>query len=114
MAMTLKERQIAFLDEMITFYSEDPLRRAKTDSGCEYQTIDGRKCAIGRHLLYYDQNMEDRGVDDLVHSFPNCLPKEILDLSVPFLKECQGFHDNGRWDDKEDIQQRRESIVTKL
>lgn len=111
---TLKDRQIAFLDEMIEFYSADPSRRANTQHGCEYQTTDGRKCAIGRHLTFYNPGMEERGVDDIVYKFPGCLPKEILDLSTEFLSQCQELHDNGNWEDKEDIRGYREYIVKTL
>ncbi len=44
--------QLAELDDMVRFYSEDIRRRAQGEGnvGCQYETRDGRKCAIGRRL----------------------------------------------------------------
>lgn len=38
------------IKETVEFYWADPSRRAATEQGCKYQTVDGRMCAVGRCL----------------------------------------------------------------
>lgn len=39
------------ITDTVTYYEEDPSRRAYSDQlGYQYQTEDGRRCAIGRYL----------------------------------------------------------------
>lgn len=98
----LKAARYAFLDDMLSFYSVDPVgRRGKGDytingrvtSGCVYRSSDGRKCSIGRYIPddKYTPDMEGNAVDyQIIFS---ALPDEIQALGESFLKTLQGIHD---------------------
>jgi hypothetical protein len=103
-----------FLDELIAYYSADPVGRRGTkpstnhDSDyipvttCYYRhpVYPERKCAIGRHIPddKYSDEIEGSGVCGKVMVL---LPQEIQDLGESFLAECQQLHDNNEhWDDK--------------
>ncbi len=94
MENNIKDRQLAFLEDTIKFYSEDVSRRAITGEGrCMYRTADGRKCAIGRHIPddKYTKVIETSSVGELVMI---CLPEEIQELGKSFLNSVQMLHDN--------------------
>ena len=42
---------LRILDETVAYYGKNPdKRRAATETGCQYRTDDGRRCAVGRLL----------------------------------------------------------------
>jgi hypothetical protein len=46
-----KAEALKLIDETVAYYAADPQRRrAKDNSGCSYETDDGRRCAVGRCL----------------------------------------------------------------
>lgn len=91
----LQQRQLAFLEDTITYYSEDVNRRATINERCMYRTPDGKKCAIGRYIP------DDKYCDD--YEGFNCsyiidmLPKEIQEFNMIFLKEIQRLHDKDEY-----------------
>jgi len=101
--MTIEERRLAFLNETVEFYSQDPKGRravlAKfTMPTCRYRTDDGRKCAIGRHIPddLYHTGMEGALTTETMKT----LPSEISELGISFLEAVQGLHDNNKyWDE---------------
>lgn len=95
--------RLAFLQDTITYYTTDVNRRAveKDDYGfvnCSYKTTDGRKCAIGRHLLDNNISLEGKSVtSEIVQSL---LPEEIKLLGIDFLWAIQRLHDeNAFWNE---------------
>lgn len=104
--MTKKE----FLDDMVAFYSVDPIdRRAVNYDVCKYKTTDGKKCAIGRWILdeNYDKDFEGNGIqswktyESTGKTILQSLPEEIQLLGDEFLRDVQNLHDNRTyWDDK--------------
>lgn len=94
-----KQRRIKFLNDMIQYYSEDVLRRSKSEDGdwCCYLAYNGNKCAIGRWIPKekYISSVERNGVNAFVLSI---LPKEIANLDKCFLQDVQFLHDgNHNW-----------------
>lgn len=51
MSNTTPMTEEEIVTETVLFYAEDPKRVARTDVGCMYRTVDGRKCAVGRCML---------------------------------------------------------------
>lgn len=106
----LKKARQEFLDEMVSFYSADPVDRRSINAGntCYYRHPDGvRKCSIGRYIPddKYDPDMEDRNVFVFINNEPslvkfnNVLPVEIQNLSGFFLRKIQYLHDDDKsWD----------------
>lgn len=109
--MTLKEKQLAFLNETIAHYNSKN-RCVDLKLGCVYaptQTSAG--CAIGRHLPLelaqgFDQLAKDNqgcpdgigwGVSaDRIYSK---LPESLKELGMTFLARMQSLHDNeNNWD----------------
>ena len=39
------------IDETVAYYSADTKRRADTIDGCQYYTVEGNMCAVGRCLI---------------------------------------------------------------
>lgn len=89
--------RLEFLQDLIDFYSADTSRRSlgKHAGNCQYR-YNGKACAIGRHLLFYDYAMEGMRVHQLVQTF-DCLSPEILNLGVDFLDEMQFLHDSDNY-----------------
>lgn len=100
--LELKQKQLAFLEETIAYYSSDTSRRAIMKSKqCMYRTTDGKKCAIGRHIPdeLYASRMETKRC---AHSdvWP-AIPPELQDLGREFLAGVQILHDDSDyWNDK--------------
>jgi len=100
--MTIEERRLAFLNETVEFYSQDPKRRRavlmEMTPRCRYRTDDGRKCAIGRHIPddLYEPEMEG----ELRPKIIDALPSEISEFGKLFLLAVQNLHDqNNYWDE---------------
>lgn len=108
----LKKARQEFLDEMISFYSQDPVGRRSigVDNNCYYRhPYEDRKCSIGRYIPddKYDKNIEGKNVTVLMNSyngratFPNVLPMEIQNLGAYFLRQVQSIHDsNESWNNR--------------
>ena|SRR5437899_12894836 len=94
----LQQKQLAFLEDTVKYYSEDTSRRATVRQRCRYITDDGRKCAIGRHLpdnlckdLQEIADTESGSVSN--RNIFEKLPEDLKYLGVAFLEEMQGLHD---------------------
>ena len=100
--MDLKQR---LLKETKEYYEEDPIgRRGLDDKGkCEYSTISGKKCALGRTMTEETlQNIPADGgsysviIEDIPESIELLESYEGLKFVVPFLDD---FHDDSvNWD----------------
>lgn len=82
-----------FLDNMIAYYSEDPVhRRSKDEKGwCCYRDWRGNKCAIGRWIPdeSYCKSMEGFRVCAIMED----LPSHVQALGEDFLMDVQQLHD---------------------
>jgi hypothetical protein len=84
------------LEDTAKFYSEDTSRRALNEHGdCCYLTKDGKKCAIGRHILEgeYNERYEDNSADYVISHGEFMFPDWICQLNFLFLNRLQKFHD---------------------
>ena len=92
---------VQFLEDMVSYYSEDTSRIARGSNGrCMYLTSDGRKCAIGRHILpsispEVIASLEGQSAD-MVAGSPDCrlFPEWMYKLSTSFIYSVQCFHDS--------------------
>ena len=108
---TIKEKQLALLNETIEYYSADPVgRRCITERRCAYSPIKlglegtSEGCAIGRKIpaeLAEELDAEIGGSAVGNTDIFNRLPEELKILTIQFLEVIQYLHDsNGSWDDK--------------
>ena len=96
----LQQKQLDFLEDTVKYYSEDISRRAVKNSSCRYRTNDGRKCAIGRFIPddLYNEKIEEHCIDEIFKY--KCIPDELKELGVNFLRNIQHLHDfDSNWDD---------------
>ncbi len=112
--MTFQEERLQFLHDTIYYYGNDPKRRSiikeSWGSHPRYRTIDGRSCAIGRHMSKHDDIVNLRG--SIKHLFlydpqrntetkvdiQSYLPDKIYMLGLNFLSAVAALHDkNGFW-----------------
>lgn len=103
----LKKAREEFLDEMVAFYSVDPVNRRaiKTENEivtqCYYRDPEdpSKKCSIGRYIPdeKYSREMEQKVVNNLLLAYPDALPQEVKDLRISFLREIQELHDSCSW-----------------
>lgn len=78
-----------FLYDLIEFYSNNP-RAIDSDGTCKYR-LNGLKCAIGR---YIPDSLYNPNIEGPVNELPEgILPKEIEELGINFLEDCQSLHD---------------------
>lgn len=103
----LQKQQLAFLEEMVAYYSADTTRRAVDAlSSCEYFSENGNRCAIGRKMFKsrYHPKMEGSSVLSLIeHYGATILPKKVLILGADFLADIQELHDStssSYWNEK--------------
>lgn len=114
---TIESRRLEFLEDTVRYYSEDVLRRAVSKTGkCQYKTEDGRKCAIGRHIIK-DKDCEafdmskDNTVQEIIRKNPDCLPEHVKELGVVFLINIQKLHDSRLyWNDNGISQEGKQEI----
>jgi hypothetical protein len=94
--MTIQEQRKQHLDSRLAVYLKDPTQRAFRLGICLYRTPDGRKCFIGQDIPdeKYDSDLEGNGLlstDNVI----SLLPKEVVELGIDFLCDCQELHDEG-------------------
>ena len=106
--MNIQEQQQKMqeiLKDTIDYYRKDPEgRRAVDNSGdCLYTTVDGRHCAIGRHMrpefqtTEFDEN-NGVGVNGLDKDIDYYLTSNVLGLDEFFWRDLQDMHDIvGNW-----------------
>lgn len=107
MEQTIKERQLAFLEETANHYNKD--NRSSDKTGCYYSPktkgLVGKSqgCAIGRKLseelaVELDKKCLNHGVNS--QKVFNLLPKEVQELGMDFLVIIQTLHDvDYNWDE---------------
>lgn len=93
---------VEFLEDTLAYYSEDTNRRAATnDQRCFYLTLDGKKCAFGRHILpgKYSASMEGIDINMIEHASPEpVFPEWMQKLDTNWKSSVQNFHDrNDYW-----------------
>ena len=99
---TLREKQEAFINDTVAYYSADPKsRRSISAWGCSYSSKNGTSagCAIGRHL---DKDLcitLDRYTSPGVSNPKvfNKLPPELRELTMGLLVDMQSLHDIGSY-----------------
>lgn len=99
--------KLEILEETVAFYSEDTSRRAYTKNvGCEYNTSDGRHCAVGR---CFNENIQALGDDysgnqvgiDAILDFDSLLQDKYKGHNIEFWSYLQLLHDiDDNWDKK--------------
>jgi hypothetical protein len=93
----MRKTKLQIIEETAAFYMEDPSRRAYnaiTDM-CEYQTTDGRNCAVGRYFID-PQNIRNYGVKELAlrgEFLQENLIEEVRGHDWVFWESLQRFHD---------------------
>ena len=107
---TLQKKQLALLNETVTYYSKNPIERRCTSIGdsCYYSPEKANKpnsegCAIGRLLTpeLKAELDEQIVINTSVTGVWNLLPKKIQVYGMDFLGELQLLHDvSDYWDDK--------------
>jgi hypothetical protein len=91
--------QEAFLDETVSYFSEDVNRRCSNGKGrCYYNPADIDKedisegCAIGR--LMTQAQKEEADFNDSVGVLPkHLIPERLKDFNLGFLRKVQALHD---------------------
>lgn len=91
---TLEEQKTYFeilKDFKDTFIKNPELRAVMHNGSCQYKTLDGRKCAVGKYIPEEKYNAEIEGVDctKLPSRFMEMLPVS----NVKFWHEVQLLHD---------------------
>ena len=99
-----KEKQLQLLEETITYYTENPLRRCIDNDGCYYsgdrnKLSESDGCAIGRlipnELALELDKQGQLGVEEIFED----LPIEIQVYGNDFLNKLQSLHDSKSfWD----------------
>ena len=102
----LQQRQLmlTILCETVAFYNADTSRRATTDNDpgygpfprCEYETEDGRRCAVSRYVREDVPRHDLAGtvcVLDYEHGLDTLLEPRVAGLSVDFWQDTQQLHD---------------------
>lgn len=85
-----------FLEDFVDTYVADPSKLAITETGvCQYLMDDGRKCAIGRHILpgTYNMEYENQSAYCLVMNNPSMFPDWMCKLNKSFINSVQSLHD---------------------
>ena len=107
----LQTQMMKYLKDTVKYYSVNPKkRRAITENGdfCLYETLDGKKCAVGRLLtgrdLEYANNMPDSvsagAVIIQMEESDHEPDSSILEMPESFLDDFQSLHDKESfWDD---------------
>ena len=98
--------KLEIIEETVKFYSEDTSRRALNEDGsrCEYLTLDGKKCAVGRCLdLDSEELLRLNGMGGVFNVYRKDLvfKKEYKGHSVDFWASLQLLHDSeSNWTSK--------------
>lgn len=94
-----RKTKLEIINETVEYYSADPSRRGTNGSTCEYLTLFGQMCAVGRCMI--NPKGKEGGVTELGTGFQLMLKKEYRGHSIDFWQDLQGFHDSSwYWDEK--------------
>ncbi len=121
---TLREKQEAFINDTVAYYSADPAARRNfvPDRGCFYKAVrpSSEGCAIGRHLTedlcteldcIDDNYTTDDGTGVNNTDVFNKLPARLRKLTQQFLTDMQQMHDHNVYWVGEGFEQRRENYL---
>ena len=99
--MNKQQQMQEILRDTIEYYREDPEGRRAIDSSgdCEYTTIQGRHCAVGRYMRpeFLDVGWEENngvGVNGLSSYVDYYLKHEVRGLDMDFWRDLQDIHDS--------------------
>ena len=84
--------KIEIINETVAYYSEDPLRRGLFRGYCQYITIDGRMCAVGRCMIDPRTESPDAQIGQ-IERFERKLKAEYRGYTKRFWGELQRLHD---------------------
>ena len=104
MEKTLQEKQLAFLEETVAFYSINPRCVILGEGGmetCRYFADGLSGCAIGRHVKDKQICMDWDESALTVSSIFQDLPISLNELGRGFLQNIQDLHDNNDYWDEE-------------
>ena len=87
-----------FILDTLLPYKQDPTTCAKNGKGgCEYLTKDGRKCAVGKHLIDGEHQMSSLYVSSLFSRYnpDDILTEEAKQQQIPInvWAKMQEYHD---------------------
>ena len=87
-----------FILDTLLPYKQDPTTCAKNGKGgCEYLTKDGRKCAVGKHLIDGEHQMSSLYVSSLFSRYnpDDILTEEAKQQQIPInvWAKMQSYHD---------------------
>ena len=87
-----------FILDTLLPYKQDPTTCAKNGKGgCEYLTKDGRKCAVGKHLIDGEHQMSSLYVSSLFSRYnpDDILTEEAKQQQIPrnVWAKMQSYHD---------------------
>jgi hypothetical protein len=110
----MRKTKLQIIEETAAFYMEDPNRRAKkalpgTGAGeyCVYVTEDGRRCAVGRYLLFPERCPQGSIVDILNSDNSGIKQTDFIENARghewDFWYDLQQFHDGISYWDKQGI-----------
>lgn len=96
-AFRTQEEALALLQDTVEFYWPDPMgRRAVGGGGYEYETDDGRRCPVGRHLIN-PRSATTHGMNGVCSIRPSVLEKRLKPESRGYPKwmwhRLQNLHD---------------------
>lgn len=118
--LPLKERQLAFLEDIVSHYTSENRAERPNLGGCVYNpakisTHKTEGCAIGRHLLFdkypeladIEASRDDTSIDEMMMypDFLKLMPEWLEKLNegdkyLTFLSRCQRLHDQQfNWDE---------------
>ena len=98
--MSKQQQMQDILKDTVDYYREDPKgRRAVDHNGdCQYTTVSGNHCAIGRYMkpeyqtTEFDEN-QGVGVHGLSCDIDHYLISKVLGLDEMFWRDLQDMHD---------------------
>lgn len=95
---TRKFWMLWYLWDTVRFYGKDPEnRRAFTNGGCQYLTLTGKQCAVGRHIPpEIARNLNQNATCDILIGTLGPLPAFTRAPNTDFWWNLQLLHDDPR------------------
>lgn len=109
------------IDETVAYYSEDTSRRAMNVNGyCEYETSDGRMCAVGRCMKKkvrtdLPENCDIQSIRDTYYcALDKAFKKPYRGHSLDFWMDLQALHDYSDYWNKKGLTRKGKIEVQRL
>lgn len=108
--------KLEIIDETVAYYSEDTSRRATVGPRCLYQTLDGRKCAVGRYMISPPTTCCGTvgGLEREYGPINDLLKDEYRGHSIYFWRDLQRLHDDSIYWDTNRLSEAGEKEVVRL